>query len=45
MLTFEKTRPEERSAFAELAARALGDYEYFTYYIPNEQRRTRFLRL
>ena len=44
MLTFEKMRPEERSACAELAARAFGDYEYFTYYIPNEQRRTRFLR-
>lgn len=44
MLTFEKMRPEERSACAALAARAFGDYEYFTYYIPNEQRRTRFLR-
>ena len=44
MLTFEKMHPEERSACAELAARAFGDYEYFTYYIPNEQRRTRFLR-
>ena len=44
MLTFEKMRLEERSACAELAARAFGDYEYFTYYIPNEQRRTRFLR-
>ena len=44
MLTFEKMRPEERSACAELAARAFGDYEYFTCYIPDEQRRTRFLR-
>ena len=33
MLTFEKMRPEERSARAELAARAFGDYEYFTYNI------------
>ena len=32
MLTFEKMCPEERSACAELAARAFGDYEYFTYY-------------
>lgn len=44
MLIFEKMRPEERSACAALAARAFGDYEYFTYYIPNEQRRTRVLR-
>lgn len=43
MLTFEKMRPEERDTCAALAARAFEDYEYFTYYIPNEQRRTRFL--
>lgn len=39
-----KKRSEERRTCAELAARAVGDYEYFTCYIPNEQRRTRFLR-
>lgn len=43
MLTFEKMRPEERDTCAALAARAFEDYEYFTYYIPNKQRRTRFL--
>lgn len=43
MLTFERMRPEERGACAALAARAFGNYEYFTYYIPNDQRRTRFL--
>ena len=43
MLTFEKMCPEERGAFAALAARAFMDYEYFTDYIPNDQRRTRFL--
>lgn len=43
MLTFEKMRPEERSACAALAARAFENYEYFTYYIPNDKRRTRFL--
>ena len=43
MLTFEKMRPEERGACAALAARAFGDYDYFTYYIPDDQRRTRFL--
>ena len=43
MLTFEKMRPEERGTCAALAARAFGNYEYFTYYIPNDQRRTRFL--
>ena len=44
MLTFEKMRPEERDICAALAARAFEDYEYFTYYIPDDQRRTRFLR-
>ena len=44
MLTFEKMRPEERDTCAALAARAFEDYEYFTYYIPDDQRRTRFLR-
>lgn len=43
MLTFEKMCPEERGACAALAARAFMDYEYFTDYIPNDQRRTRFL--
>ena len=43
MLTFEKMRPEERDTCAALAARAFEDYEYFTYYIPDDQRRTRFL--
>lgn len=43
MLTFEKMCPEERGACAALAARAFTDYEYFTDYIPNDQRRTRFL--
>ena len=43
MLTFEKMCPEERGAFAALAARAFMNYEYFTDYIPNDQRRTRFL--
>lgn len=43
MLTFEKMRPGERGTCAALAARAFENYEYFTYYIPNDQRRTRFL--
>ena len=43
MLIYEKMRPEERGACAALAARAFGDYDYFTYYIPDDQRRTRFL--
>ena len=43
MLTFEKMRPEERGTCGALAARAFENYEYFTYYIPNEQQRTRFL--
>ena len=43
MLTFEKMCPDERGACAALAARAFMDYEYFTDYIPNDQRRTRFL--
>lgn len=43
MLIFEKMRLEERGACAALAARAFGDYDYFTYYIPDDQRRTRFL--
>lgn len=43
MLTFEKMRPEERDICAALAARAFEDYEYFTYYIPDDQRRTHFL--
>ena len=43
MLTFEKMRPGERGTCAALAARAFENYEYFTYYIPNGQRHTRFL--
>ena len=43
MLTFEKMRPDERDVCAALAAQAFGDYEYFTDYIPNDRRRTRFL--
>ena len=43
MLTFEKMRPDERGVCAALAAQAFGDYEYFTDYIPDDRRRTRFL--
>ena len=43
MLTFEKMRPDERDVCAALAAQAFGDYEYFTDYIPDDRRRTRFL--
>lgn len=35
MLTFEKMRPEEQGTCAALAARAFGNYEYFTYYQKN----------
>ena len=43
MLTFEKMLPHEHEECAALAARAFGDYEYFTDYVPNEKKRRRFL--
>ncbi len=43
MVTFEKMLPQEREACAALAARAFNDYEYFTDYVPDENKRTRFL--
>ena len=43
MISFERMKIEERENCGELAARAFGDYEYFTDYVPDEQKRTRFL--
>ena len=43
MVTFEKMMPHERGECAALAARAFGDYEYFTDYVPDDKKRTLFL--
>lgn len=43
MVIFEKMKPNEREECAALAARAFGDYEYFTDYVPDEKMRRRFL--
>ena len=43
MVIFEKMLPQERETCAALAARAFNDYEYFTDYVPDENKRTRFL--
>ena len=43
MLTFERMRPEQRTACGLLAARAQQDYVYYTSYIPDDNRRRRFL--
>lgn len=43
MVTFEKMLPQEREICAALAARAFNDYEYFTDYVPDDKKRSRFL--
>lgn len=43
MISFERMKIEERETCAALAARAFGDYEYFTDYVPIEKKRRRFL--
>lgn len=43
MIRFERMKIEERETCAALAARAFGDYEYFTDYVPDEKKRRRFL--
>ena len=42
-IRFAQMRPEQREVCAELAARAFGDYEYFSAYVPENRRRERFL--
>lgn len=43
MISFEPMKREERNTCAALAARAFNDYEYFTDYVPDDKKRTRFL--
>ncbi len=43
MVIFEKMMPQERETCAALAARAFNDYEYFTDYVPDDKKRSRFL--
>ena len=44
MLTFEEMRPQERKACSRLAARAFLDYEYFSLYLPDRQKRETCLK-
>ena len=44
MLSYEGMKPTELQPCADLAARAFGDYEYFSIYVPNDKKRQRFLR-
>ena len=43
MVTFEKMLLQERETCAALAARSFNDYEYFTDYVPDDEKRSRFL--
>lgn len=44
MLSYESIQPTELLSCADLAARAFGDYEYFSIHVPNDKKRQRFLR-
>lgn len=44
MLRYEGMKPTELQPCADLAARAFGDYEYFSIYVTDEGKRQRFLR-
>ena len=44
MLSYEGMKPTELQPCADLAARAFGDYEYFSIYVAEDKRRQRFLR-
>lgn len=43
MLRFQKMRPEQRTECALLTARAFADYAYFKNYVPDDEKRHRFL--
>ena len=42
-MTYEIMKPEEWKECIELAARAFGNYDFFSVYFPNSQKRLRFL--
>jgi len=42
-MTYEIMKPEEWKECIELAARAFGNYDFFSVYFPKRQRRLRFL--
>ena len=44
MLSYERMQPTELLSCADLAARAFGDYEYFSIYVTNNKKRQRFLQ-
>ena len=44
MLRYEGMKPTELQPCADLAARAFGNYEYFSIYVTEDKRRQRFLR-
>ncbi len=44
MQSYEGMQPMELLSCADLAARAFGDYEYFSIYVTDERKRQRFLR-
>ena len=43
-MLYELMKPEERKACVELAAKAFGNYDFFSAYVPNDRKRPRFLR-
>ncbi len=44
MLSYEKVQAKELLPCADLAARAFGDYEYFSIYVSDDRKRKQFLR-
>ncbi|MBQ7371000.1 MAG: GNAT family N-acetyltransferase [Blautia sp.] len=44
MIRFERMKAEERSICSEVAVQAFADYEYFSIYVPDNEKRLRFLR-
>ncbi|MBQ5959835.1 MAG: GNAT family N-acetyltransferase [Firmicutes bacterium] len=44
MLSFERMQRADLLSCANLAARAFGDYEYFSIYVEDDRKRQRFLR-
>ena len=43
-MTYNRMKPGERRACADMAARAFADYEYFSIYVPDDKRRAYCLR-
>ena len=43
-MTYQKMKPKERQACAEMAARAFANYEYFSVYVPNSKKRAHCLK-